>query len=283
MSRTRFVTLSVLIDAALVFAGFVIAFLIRFGGTLPAFNFNAFLVMSPVLVLVYLGVAWTYGLYDAETTETAWTVSRTVIVAVTIGIVVVAAVAFFLGERVQSWARLTIPIGWATVIFLLISWRLLFLHFGSIRYPAQRVLLVGTGEVSIELARELTNRSQWGWRVVGLLDPNAERDEPPPSEVDGFPVLGTAAEVASVVREHKANRVIVVSPVALRELVESLVLADELRVRIDVVPELYEIFIGSVDALVGDFPLMKITTTSVPRYYAAVNGSSISSALSSRW
>jgi len=63
--------------------------------------------------------------------------------------------------------------------------------------------------------------------------------------------------------------VIVVSPVALRELVESLVLADELNVRIDVVPELYEIFIGTVDALVGDIPLMQITSTSVPRYYAA--------------
>ncbi len=86
----------------------------------------------------------------------------------------------------------------------------------------------------------------------------------------GFPVLGSAHDVAQIAREHKANRVIIVSPVALRELVESLVLADELRVRVDVVPELYEIFIGSVDALIGDIPLMQITSTSVPRYYRMV-------------
>ena len=49
------------------------------------------------------------------------------------------------------------------------------------------------------------------------------------------------------------------SPVALRELVEWLVLADEADVRVDVVPELYEIFIGTVDAIVGDIPLMEIT------------------------
>jgi len=36
-----------------------------------------------------------------------------------------------------------------------------------------------------------------------------------------------------------------------------------------VVPELYEIFIGTVDAIVGDVPLMEITHTSVPTYYAA--------------
>ena len=39
--------------------------------------------------------------------------------------------------------------------------------------------------------------------------------------------------------------------------------------RVDVVPELYEIFIGTVDAIVGDVPLMEITHSTVPRYYAA--------------
>lgn len=261
--------LSIVLDAVLVFAGFVAAFLIRFGGDLPAFNFNAFLFISPVLVGAYLATAWTYGLYDAERTETAWTVSRTVVISVTVGIVMVAAAAFFLGERVQAWARWTIPIGWAIAIFLLIFWRLLFLHFGRIRWPEQRVVLVGTGPVSLELARELTNRSQWGWRVIGLLDTKTPAHEQLVAVAGDFPVLGRATDVAHVAREHKANRIIVVSPVALRELVESLVLADELSVRVDVVPELYEIFIGSVDALVGDIPLMQITTTSVPRYFAA--------------
>ena len=85
----------------------------------------------------------------------------------------------------------------------------------------------------------------------------------------GYPVLGRASDIARLAHEHNANRVIVVSPIALRELVESLVLADDVRVRVDVVPELYEIFIGTVDAIIGDVPLMQITRSSVPRYYAA--------------
>jgi exopolysaccharide biosynthesis polyprenyl glycosylphosphotransferase len=87
--------------------------------------------------------------------------------------------------------------------------------------------------------------------------------------VGGYRVLGSAHDVARIAREQKANRVVVVSPIALRELVESIVLADNLRVRVDVVPELYEIFIGRVDALIGDIPLMKITESFVPRYYRA--------------
>jgi exopolysaccharide biosynthesis polyprenyl glycosylphosphotransferase len=97
----------------------------------------------------------------------------------------------------------------------------------------------------------------------------AVTDLPAVTALGGFPVLGTAGDVARIAAEHRANRVIVVSPVALRELVESLVLANEADVRVDVVPELYEIFIGTVDAIVGDVPLMEITHATVPTYYAA--------------
>lgn len=75
-------------------------------------------------------------------------------------------------------------------------------------------------------------------------------------------------DVARIVGNHRANRVIISSPIALRELVESLVLADGVNVRVDVVPELYEVFIGTVDSIVGDVPLMEISHTTVPRYYA---------------
>lgn len=268
LSRTRFIVLSVFLDALLVNVGVVLAFLVRFGGTLPAFNFGAYLVLAPFTTAIYLMSAWAYGLYDPERMETAWSVIRSVTAAVTLGTVLDAAIAFFGGERTASFARSTLLIGWAFGIMLLVGWRLLFLRFGRIRWPEQRVIIVGTGPVSVELADELTRRAKWGWRVCGLLDANPGEGACE-GDVGGYPLLGSAHDVARIAREQDANRIIVVSPVALRELVESLVLADELRVRVDVVPELYEIFIGRVDALIGDIPLMKITESFVPRYYRA--------------
>ena len=131
------------------------------------------------------------------------------------------------------------------------------------------MLIVGTNETSIELANEVALRGKWGWKMAGLIEPGLEACDTGPRELDGHPVLGCARDIAKVAIDTRANRVIVVSPIALRELVEGLVLADEVRVRVDVVPELYEIFIGTVDAIVGDVPLMEITRSPVPRYYAA--------------
>lgn len=270
MSRTRFIVLSVALDALFVVVGFVAAFYIRFLGEPPARNFEAFLTIAPFVVVIYLASGWTYGLYDPERTETLWTVVRSVFSAMTLGTILVAAVAFLAGPRAEAFARYAMLIGYLVGVALLIGWRWMFLRFGHVRWPEQRVILVGTGPVSLELAHALDQRGQWGWRVCGLLDPDAERGAAAPAEpIEGYRVLGSAHDVAAIARAQKANRVIVVSPIALRELVESLVLTAGLRVRVDVVPELYEIFIGRVDALIGDIPLMKISESFVPRYYRA--------------
>jgi lipopolysaccharide/colanic/teichoic acid biosynthesis glycosyltransferase len=51
--------------------------------------------------------------------------------------------------------------------------------------------------------------------------------------------------------------------------VEDITLSGESSVRVDVVPELYEIFIGAVDSIVADIPLMEITHRS-PQWYTTV-------------
>jgi exopolysaccharide biosynthesis polyprenyl glycosylphosphotransferase len=268
VSRRAFIVLSIVVDAVLVNVGFVLAFLLRFEGQLPAFNFNAYVLLAPLLTLLYLAGAWVYGLYDPERADTAWAVVRGAVAAVTVGTLLTAAVAFFGGSRTASFARSTILIAWVFDLLLLGGWRLAYLRLGRVSWPEQRVLIVGTGQAALDLAREVAARHRWGWKLTGLLTAGTE-PAVDGSEICGYPVLGSAHDVARIAADHRANRVIVVSPVALRELVESLVLADEADVRVDVVPELYEIFIGTVDAIVGDVPLMEITHATVPRYYAA--------------
>jgi exopolysaccharide biosynthesis polyprenyl glycosylphosphotransferase len=270
VSRARFVVLSIVLDAVLINAGFVVAFLLRFGGELPSFNFDAYLLLAPVLTLVFVGGAWTYGLYDPERADTAWAIVRGVVAAVTVGTLLTAAVAFFGSTRTASFARSTIILAWAIDLVLLVGWRLAFLHFGGFSWPEQRVLIVGTDQASVDLAEEMSRREHWGWRVVGLIDTSRDPGGGSAATVAGFPVVGEVMDVARVAADAKATRVIVVSPVRLRELVESLVLVNEAGVRVDVVPELYEIFIGTVDAVVGDVPLMQITHSSVPPYYAGL-------------
>jgi exopolysaccharide biosynthesis polyprenyl glycosylphosphotransferase len=221
-------------------------------------------VLAPVITLIYLQTGYIYGLYEPERIENPWATIRAAVSSATLGTALTTALLFFAGPGFFSFSRLVIVISWAVIGLLLTAWRLVFLRLGGVTWPEQRVLVVGTDALAIELASEMKARERWGYRVAGLL--SCPQDECA-ADVQGFPVLGTTSDIAGVVHEHGVDRVIVVSPVALRDLIESLTIAEETRVRVDVVPELYEIFIGTVDAMVADIPLMEITRTSVPRWF----------------
>ena len=267
MRRGPFITLSLLLDALLINAGIVLSFYVRFGGELPAFNFDSYIATAPIITVIYLIAGYIYGLYEPERTENPWAVTRAVLAAVTLGAALTAALLFFGGVRFISFSRLAIVIAWFIHNALLIGWRVIFLRFGGVTWPEQRVLLVGTSKLARELAQELTSRSKWGYRVVGMLTGTPEEAYEAGSEISEQPVLGTAEDVASVVSEYDVDRVIVVSPVEVRELIERMVLAEDSEVRIDVVPELYEVFIGTVDTMIADIPLMEITRATVPPWF----------------
>ena len=81
--------------------------------------------------MLYIGGAWTYGLYDPERADTAWAVVRGAVAAVTVGTLLTAAIAFFGGTRTASFARSTILLAWVIDLVLLTGWRLAFLRLGA--------------------------------------------------------------------------------------------------------------------------------------------------------
>lgn len=266
MTRGRFIALSVLLDALLVNASIVGAFFARFGGVLPEFNFAAYAGLWPLITILYLLGGYVFGLYEPERTESTWEIVRAVMQAVTLGAILTAAVAFFAGPRFFSFSRLALLIAYALQIVFLVGWRLVLFRFTAIHWPEQRILIVGATELACELARELERRAGWGYRVVGLV----KRDATEVPCTTDLPILGYASDVPALVAREGVERVIVASPVALRELIEDMALSSESNVRLEVIPELYEIFIGTVDSTVSDIPLMELTRPATPGWFVGV-------------
>ena len=268
MSRARFIGLSVLFDAIAYNVAVLAAFVLRFGLRVPAFNLAPFITLAPYLTVLFVGVAYVAGLYDAERVEGLWPVVRGAATAGTFMLLLTLGILQLSGVTFDAFPRLVILVAWPLHIGLLIGWRALSTRVTPIRWPEQRVLVVGTGALAVELAQELEGRPKWGYRVVGLVarEEDGARGATP---LEGSPpVLGTVSALQRLVRDHGIDRVIVASPVALRELVEDITLGGEAGVRVDVVPELYEIFIGEVDSIVADIPLMEITHRS-PQWYVS--------------
>jgi len=73
--------------------------------------------------------------------------------------------------------------------------------------PVQRVAILGTGPLALELAREITRRGDLSMRLEGFLNtgPSAAEGE----KIFGFPVLGSTADMEAIAGDRALSRIIV--------------------------------------------------------------------------
>lgn len=73
----------------------------------------------------------------------------------------------------------------------------------------KRILIIGAGEAGRLLIRETKNHVPMVSKVIGLVDDNASKQG---RSIEGIRVLGTVADVPSLVKKHKIDSVIIAIP-----------------------------------------------------------------------
>jgi sugar transferase (PEP-CTERM system associated) len=93
------------------------------------------------------------------------------------------------------------------VIALLAGSRSIFEWFSRYAAPRERILIVGTTQAAVTLARELFDRRrEFGVEIVGFVDPDVDRVGAP---VLNPGVIGTLEDIPSIVRARGVDRVVV--------------------------------------------------------------------------
>jgi sugar transferase (PEP-CTERM system associated) len=92
------------------------------------------------------------------------------------------------------------------VVSLVFGWRIAFEWTNRRVGPRERLLLVGTGEGAVHLARELYERSDLGVEIVGFIDPDPARVGAP---VINPGVIGTVEDIPAIVRARGVDQVVV--------------------------------------------------------------------------
>ncbi|MCL2024368.1 MAG: sugar transferase [Coriobacteriia bacterium] len=266
MSRKLFVILSLLSDALCVLVGATLAFFIRFAGDTPDANFDALIFAAPFMVLAYLLAGWAFDLYRPSRTDTAFAVVRATALTTFFGALLTAVVLYFGGPITAPFARLTYLLGVALIFTFITLWRMAFLRWGTISWPEQRILMLGTNHMALELACELSKYRKTCWSIVGFVE-MGDADVQVTHKLEAFaPIRGNFMQLAHIVDETCANRIIVVSPVDSREIIEQIALAQAHPVTIDLVPDVYEILLARPTSIVGDIPLVRLRQGELPGY-----------------
>jgi Undecaprenyl-phosphate glucose phosphotransferase len=189
-----------------------------------------------VILPLYLGLFQSHGLYEARRMDSALGEASAVIRATAMGVMVLAAITFFV--RSYSYSRLVIAFFAVLAPVGLIGLRST-IRFG-LRQVRRRgfnlrfVLVVGSGPLARSVVDRIHGRPDAGLRLLGVVADGAIGDS-----VGGAAVIGRTGDLKSILHGHRVDQVIIALSRHEHVLFEKVVaeLADEI-VNVKIVPDL---------------------------------------------
>lgn len=247
------VLLVTLVDAILVNMGIILAFLIRFKGTLPPYNFSAYQGLWVSVTIIMLGTFYISGLYDRRRSYTMVNILDNTINGVTLGTLLTFVAVYAARREVGRFPTSVLMISWLVNLILISGWRIILVQFRKV--APRRVLVVGRGEGAESILEDIKKRPELGYKLIGVLS-EEEMKNPEP----GIKHFKSMRNIRRIVTANKIDEVIIsLPPESRKEMVDAISQCQGMGVRFKIVPELYEMFLSETDGEdVNGLPLVEV-------------------------
>lgn len=277
----------VILDAALVFVAFLLAWYFRYTvflnsqvlaslrdhllgikvtGHVQPDQYTALSQFTSLEIGIVVGLTLIFalrGLYAIRLTGSWFRQVWTIISSTTLGASFL--IAYYFVFQPTSNSRLLVPFVWITSIFLLCSWRLIISLVMGLFYRRglgeTRLLVVGSGRLGKMMMQHITANPKLGYSIVGFLHDLNE----PPSDFGRFKMLGTLEDLSMVIRSMQIDEVIIALPAHLhQQSIRTVRLCERLGTSFKLVPDLYELSLARIDMeAVEGIPLISIKQVSM--------------------
>lgn len=244
---------AVLLDAALINGGIVLAFLIRFKGTLPPYNFSAYQGLWVFVTIIVLGAFYISGLYDRRRSYTMVNILDNTINGVTLGTLLTFVAVYAARREVGRFPTTVLVISWLVNLILISGWRIILVRFRKV--APRRVLVVGRGEGAESILQDIKKRPELGYKLIGVLS-EEEMINPEP----GIKHFKSVRNIRRIVTANKIDEVIIsLPPESRKEMIDTISQCQGMGVKFKIVPELYEMFLSETDGEdVNGLPLVEV-------------------------
>jgi FlaA1/EpsC-like NDP-sugar epimerase len=239
----------VAVDAALIVAAWVLSWYVRFDAGWPRYydrylEWDVIALVVGVMLPVFIGFGFYNRWWRYVSTRDMWGVLRGVTAAV---------VATFLVFTLLDFHKASVPRGiWVIDLLLLLAFamgvRLLARTLierpstSSIVARGKEVLIVGAGDATQLILREMLRNPSLGYTPIGLVDDDPRKRN---LRLHGIRVLGTTDELRELLRDRSPDELLIAIPSASGDVRERIVeVARAEKVPVKTLPGLHELIAG---------------------------------------
>jgi sugar transferase (PEP-CTERM system associated) len=198
--------LLIIAEALLIFLAMVTAAYLRLGWIDAYYELNekfGFL-KAAIVTLFCLAAFYLYDLYDFVVMHDRRELVLRLVQALGLAWVALAITMYLVPQLVigRGVSLIALPLA----LLLMVAWRI-GAHW-LLGHPdvGEKILIVGSGSSAIEVAREVLERRDAGYRIVGFVD---SRPELVGQSIINPRVIGLTTDLAAIVRREGINRIVV--------------------------------------------------------------------------
>ncbi len=259
---TLFRRLMICVDMCMVTLSFFLGYFFR-GSIKEVQPLASYIVFLPVSIFLWGCLLYAFGMYGSFRTRT---IGRSALITLKSFLASFIFFCTFLCIfKFEKISRLLIGIIFlVTAVVILIEKLALILFFRYIRrkgFNFRNILVVGTGRRCQQFLSLLEQHTEWGFKVVGLID----KDESMVNRlICGCRVLGTFKDASRIIHEYVIDEVIFVVPRSWLDKIEELMCLFEIEgLKVHVAVDYFELKItkAKINEIHG-FPLISFESTS---------------------
>lgn len=229
-----------LFDACIVCLALVLAFLLRFEGSVPLENQRTGLAALPLLLAVRVLLNFASGLHRWSFRMSGINEAMRLVVTTMLGTAFLTLLQFILQQQHLPRSVMALEFFLTTAMMgtlrytprVASNW---FMSKRRLRLEgSQRTLIVGAGNAGDLLLRDLLRSPDHLYYVVGFVDDDRRKHG---LSVGGRPVLGAIDDLPTLVRKHEVSRILIAIPRLGADRIRSILsLCASLKVSFKIVP-----------------------------------------------
>lgn len=189
-------------EGVLIFATIMLAYLAFTGWDIFYIDFFTDAVRAGVVTLIFQMTLYFFDLYDLSRTSIASETAVRIVQSFGVGCILLAFLYYSFPFLVISTKIFWV--GYLIICLVLTGWRMLYYSVLEKRLFAKPILLLGTGKIAVEIAQEIEEKQDSGYRVAGFIG-----DSPPVYNPRNAPLISRETPLKDCCDRYHAERVVV--------------------------------------------------------------------------
>ncbi|MDY6854852.1 MAG: TIGR03013 family XrtA/PEP-CTERM system glycosyltransferase [Thermodesulfobacteriota bacterium] len=194
-----------LMEGALIFFAVIVASYIRFGGYATIYLINDLGIIKALLITLICQICLYYfDLYDFKVTNTNMELGVRLLQALGISSIILAVIYYLFPPLVIGRGIFLITLFF--LIAFVVLWRLLYNWLLITKRFAKRVLIIGSGDFATDITKEIFDKKDSGFYVVGFLGDNFDKVG---ISIVNPKVIGTYNQLPQIAEKENVDKIVI--------------------------------------------------------------------------